>query len=49
MYIEEMRGYLQAIREGEQAYPFTLEEDAALLRALGDIERSSDDGRRVDV
>jgi len=49
MYIEEMRGYLRAIREGEQAYPFSLEEDAALLRALGEVERSSDDGRRVEL
>jgi predicted dehydrogenase len=47
MYIEEMRGYLRAIAEGAEAYPFSLEEDHALLEALAQIERSSDDGRRV--
>jgi predicted dehydrogenase len=47
MYIEEMRGYLAAIREGEAAYPFSLEEDRDLLDALARIERSSDEGVRV--
>jgi predicted dehydrogenase len=46
MYIEEMRGYLAAIAGDPAAYPFSLEEDKALLDALAEIERSSDDGRR---
>jgi predicted dehydrogenase len=49
MYIEEMRGYLRAIAEGEAAYPFSLEEDHALLAALAQIERSSDEGVRVEL
>jgi predicted dehydrogenase len=48
MYIEEMRGYLGAIGGDASAYPFSLEEDKALLDALAEIERSSDDGRRRD-
>ncbi|MEA2479590.1 MAG: hypothetical protein QOJ07_1512 [Thermoleophilaceae bacterium] len=49
MYIEEMRGYLGAIGGDRDAYPFTLEEDRDLLRALGEVERSSDEGRRVEL
>lgn len=47
MYIEEMRGFLRAIEEGRDHYPFSLQEDAALLGALAAIERSSRDGVRV--
>jgi predicted dehydrogenase len=41
MYIEEMRGYLDAIR-GERPWPLSVAEDHALLEALADLERSSD-------
>lgn len=47
MYIEEMRGYLRAILEGREHYPFTLEGDAQLLAALAALETASVDGRRV--
>jgi predicted dehydrogenase len=49
MYIEEMRGFLRAIEEGREHYPFTLEEDDALLEALAGLERSSREGVRVDL
>jgi predicted dehydrogenase len=38
MYIEEMRGFLSAIEDGRDRYPFSLEEDRELLRALAEIE-----------
>ena len=41
MYIEEMRGFLGAIGGDHDAYPFSLEEDDRLLRALAALERSS--------
>lgn len=47
MYIEEMRGFLSAITEARDRFPFTLEDDEHLLAALGALERSSIEGRRV--
>jgi predicted dehydrogenase len=49
MYIEEMRGFLRAIGGDLDAYPFSLEEDDQLLRALAALERSSNEGRRVEL
>jgi predicted dehydrogenase len=49
MYIEEMRGYLRAIEEGQETYPFSLEEDRDLLDTLARIEESSDTGQRADL
>ncbi len=49
MYIEEMRGFLGAIGGDVDAYPFSLEEDDQLLRALAALERSSNEGRRVEL
>ncbi len=46
MYIEEMRGYLRAIEAGQQRWPLSLEDDQALLRALLELERASDEQRR---
>ena len=43
MYIDEMAAFLRAIREGPDAYPFSLQDDDHLLRALVAIERSSVD------
>ncbi len=39
MYIDEMAAFLRAVQEGPDAYPFSLAEDDALLRALEAIER----------
>jgi len=47
MYIEEMRGFLRAIEEGREHFPFSLEEDERILEALAALERSSSDGRRA--
>lgn len=49
MYIEEMRGFLDAIAGDLDAYPFSLEEDDQLLRALAALERASNVGRRVEL
>ena len=49
MYIEEMRGFLGAIAGDPEAYPFSLEEDDRLLRALAALERASDEGRRMEL
>ena len=49
MYIEEMRGFLHAIADGREHYPFSLEDDEQLLRALAAIERSSDEGRSIEL
>jgi predicted dehydrogenase len=46
MYIEEMRGYLRAIEEGPELWPFSLGEDRALLGVLLELERASEDQRR---
>jgi predicted dehydrogenase len=46
MYIEEMRGYLQAIEDGQERWPFSLEDDHALLRTLLELEAASDQQRR---
>lgn len=47
MYIAEMAAFLRAIREGPEAYPFTLAEDHEILQALEAIERSSADRSAV--
>jgi predicted dehydrogenase len=47
MYIEEMRAFLTAIRDGVHHYPFSLVEDGHLMAALAGLERASGDGRRV--
>ena len=44
MYIEEMRGYLQAIEQGQEAWPLSLREDLELLRTLERLEVSSTGG-----
>jgi predicted dehydrogenase len=49
MYIEEMRGFVRAIEEGREHYPFSLEEDEHLLGALAALERSSADGQRAEL
>jgi hypothetical protein len=49
MYIEEMRGFLDAVEHGPERYPFSLREDAALLEALAALERSSEQGVRVSL
>lgn len=41
MYIAEMEGFLRAVREGQPAWPLSLEEDRALLQALVDVEAAS--------
>jgi predicted dehydrogenase len=46
MYIEEMRGFLRAIECGRERWPFSLEEDRALLRTLAELERASEHQRR---
>lgn len=38
MYIDEMEGFLRAVREGSDAWPLSLEQDRALLQALVDVE-----------
>jgi predicted dehydrogenase len=45
MYIDEMAAFLRAIREGPNAYPFSLLEDRDLLHALEAIEQSSSSER----
>ena len=45
MYIAEMAGYLEAIRQNA-AWPLSLEADHALLLALEALERASAQGRR---
>ena len=47
MYIEEMRGYLRAIEEGQDAWPLSLEADHRLLRALEELEAASVENRRA--
>lgn len=47
MYIEEMRGFLDAITGDRGRYPFTLQDDEHLLAALAALEESSRAGRRV--
>lgn len=49
MYIEEMRGFLSAILDGREHYPFTLEDDDHLLAVLAALERASSEGRRVHL
>jgi predicted dehydrogenase len=46
MYIEEMRGYLRTIREGQELWPLSIEEDHDLLRTLIELERASEQQRR---
>jgi predicted dehydrogenase len=46
MYIEEMRGYLRAIENGQEHWPFSLEDDHVLLRTLLELEAASDRQRR---
>lgn len=46
MYIDEMRGYLRAIREGQEYWPFSLQEDDELLRTLLELKRASVEQRR---
>jgi predicted dehydrogenase len=46
MYIDEMRGYLQAIETGQEHWPLTLEDDHALLRTLLELELASDEERQ---
>lgn len=46
MYIEEMRGYLRAIKEGQECWPLSLKEDRELLRTLSELERASVEQRR---
>jgi predicted dehydrogenase len=41
MYIEEMRGYLRAIQQGQGAWPLSLAEDLELLRTLERLEAVS--------
>jgi predicted dehydrogenase len=49
MYIEEMRGFLDAIRRGPEQYPYSLSEDDDLLKALAGLERAASEGRRVEL
>jgi predicted dehydrogenase len=44
MYIEEMRGYLRAIEQGQETWPLSLREDLELLRTLERLEASSTGG-----
>jgi predicted dehydrogenase len=46
MYIEEMRRFLCAIEHGATRWPFSLEEDRALLNTLVELERASAQQRR---
>jgi predicted dehydrogenase len=46
MYIEEMRGYLRAIEQGQDRWPLSLEQDMELLRTLNELERASAEQRR---
>lgn len=46
MYIEEMRGFLHAVRAGQEHWPLTLEDDHALLRTVIELELASDEQRR---
>jgi predicted dehydrogenase len=46
MYIDEMRGYLQAIGEGQECWPLSIEEDQELLTTLLELERASAEQRR---
>ncbi len=48
MYIEETRAFVAAIC-GTAPYPFTLADDRRLLAYLAGIERSADEGARIDV
>jgi predicted dehydrogenase len=41
MYIEEMRGYLRAIEQGQSAWPLSLEDDLTLLKTLEQLESRS--------
>jgi predicted dehydrogenase len=45
-YIEEMRRFIEAIKGGTP-YPYTLEDDLAVLRVLEAAEKSSDEGVHV--
>lgn len=45
-YVEEMRTYLEAV-SGDRAWPYTLEEDIAMLRLLQAAEQSSDEARHI--
>jgi predicted dehydrogenase len=47
MYIEEMRGYLRAIEQGQAAWPLSLEGDLALLETLEELEAASDKQRHA--
>ncbi|MGZ4197232.1 MAG: Gfo/Idh/MocA family protein [Solirubrobacteraceae bacterium] len=49
MYIEEMRGFFSAIGGDKDAYPFSLEDDDRLLRALAALERASDERQRLEL
>ena len=42
MYIEEMRGYLDAIEHGQERWPFSVREDRDLLDLLAQLEADSD-------
>jgi predicted dehydrogenase len=42
MYIEEMRGYLDAIENGQERWPFSVREDRDLLDLLARLEADSD-------
>jgi predicted dehydrogenase len=46
MYIEEMRGYLDAIA-GVRPWPLSLEEDERLLEVVAQMEAASDEMRRA--
>jgi predicted dehydrogenase len=47
-YVDEMRTYLAAVA-GDRPWPYTLEEDIAMLRLLQAAERSSDEGRHIAI
>jgi predicted dehydrogenase len=47
-YVDEMATFLRAV-SGEATWPYSLREDAEMLRLLAAVERSSDTGRRVSV
>jgi predicted dehydrogenase len=46
MYIEEMRGFLRAIEEGQRHWPLSPQEDRRLLETLRELEHASVEQRR---